>query len=344
MTAPTPGPVFRAPGLGLNQASQNFAGTFFGSQQLDLQRKQLEAQKQNQERNRALQLFAAGIQQAGFETTEAATELESTLGIKGFSKELAGLKTKASREEARQFEEWLTGMNVDEKTTNALRSSFVAGKFDFNADEITRLYNTLAPEQLNALDQMRLFEIQNRVAKQRLDFANKSPENQRTAFGVLGQPLGQFVPGVDYVGMIDDFAKEAAKEETERDPSRLVMSTALSLMNNFKDILGRPGITPSDAIGMAASMVGSIFPGAMQDFQPTPMMLQQADAMGKAVSGINMIRDNERNKVKTLGRRFKNDTEIEDWLRESLRAEYGPAVEPILDQIMRLAFQRTPEK
>jgi hypothetical protein len=340
MTAPAP--IIRLPGIGeeLQAGLAPFIAALQQRQQLATSRGFLANQQQQlalSQRQQAIGMLTQGIQTGGeeFLKSDSAKELATQAGAADLPKDLADALRRSKRERFTAFETSLEGFQLDEQSKLALRAGFTLQAAGFPAATVSDMVQRMSPDApLSPLDEARLNEI-------RLKMARLKPKNQQAAFSVLGFPEEEFVPGVDYIGMLEDITTAARKEF---DPSKLVLNGAFRLLADFKDILGRRTVTPAEALDMSQQMVGSLFPGAAALEFP-PEMGAQLEAMANAIDFINLSREKD-GEVTVGGRteKFKNDKELEDFIRTQLRLIYGPPIEPVLNDILRLAFGRAREE
>ena len=282
--------------------------------QQQLYEQQMQNQVMMQERSQALGLLTQGLQQPGFANTDVAKQLENKIGLPGFSKEFEKLRTAANRQQAKQFEEYLEGIDVDDQTKQGLRAVFVAKQLnpDTPAEVITDLYRRIAPEApLSALDKARLAEIQastrriiQQIGADRIK--NPTPADQRAIADALGIP---FMPGINYAEIFEAIQKR----EPDDPPSDIAIRVAMQLAM-ATDISGmRTIFTPEQAVKMGADIVSSLTPGVViePEFPPEMGAALEALQQGQTI-WLGLLSEGAKEK------------DIESQVREWIMSKYGP--------------------
>lgn len=292
----------------------------------------MQQRQQEQEQQIAANMFAHGLQTPGFETTEAAQQLEMKLGVPGLGKSIATARVNEKKLKLKGIDETVTkfgeaGLSAPQQA--GLRASLTAQLEGAPAEVANRLYVAFAGDaDLSPLDKARLDEL-NVSADLKIEQVSEmrrhnDPSARHQASKILGVPDSKFDPGVDYIDVLEDHLKQEGKSRT--DPQGTIVNTAMTLMGQSKDLIGRFNLTAPEALQQSIQLWGSTLPATVKNVIMTPTITAQLNATNDALNTWQGLIDSPSSINPKTGKKFKNDDEIRRTIIEELKARY-----PILE-------------
>lgn len=286
MTAPGQN-IIQAPGVGqeLQQAIAPFV------QAMQFQR-QLQQRQREQEQDLAAQLFARGLQTPGFESTPAAQELETKLGVPGLSQSIAKARTAEDRAKTENINQLVESMSgVSDKAKAATRASLMCTHRGGTAEVCNALFSAMASgEDLSVLERARIEQMQAGTQKTLLEIEKMKrepgPHDQIRAAQLLNVSPTEFVDGFNYIGVLEDRMKQR-----ETDPGRVIINTMIAAMTQ-RDYLGRAKMTVEESLALGIRTAQAAFPKTAATIKMTPQLQQVLDATDKVTQVWTDIIDN----------------------------------------------------
>ena len=309
--------------------------------------RQLALQQQEHENTIAAQMLAHMLQTPGAESSPAFGALATKLGVPTLGPSIAKARSDEERRKIDDINTYTEGLSgLDDKSKSALRVSLIAGVKGATADIQNSLFSAMATGgDLSTLEQARLdnlrantAHIQAQINKMKTE---PGPMDQQHAAEILHVPPQDFVQGANYVDVLESILKQK-----EADPGRTIVNTAVQLMTQFRDIIGRPTITPPEALEMSRNLYRSLFPKAAAAAQLTPETAQQLSATRDALQIWQGVIADEYEVKDAQGRvlkKFKNDGDVKTYLGHELKTLYPLIDDASLNLLLDVVQRRVHE-
>src|SRR2546429_499229 len=148
MTSPFGQEVVKVPGIG-DELQQSIA-PFIQAIQF---RQHLEAQQKADRQRIAAELFARGVQQPGFGTTDAAIQLEHELGVPGLGASIEKARTADEKQKIDTINELVdTASTLTPVERSAAKLSMIAGVRGATSEVQNNLYEAVAGKDLTGIE------------------------------------------------------------------------------------------------------------------------------------------------------------------------------------------------
>lgn len=329
--------IVQVPGIG-QDVQQAFAPLI----QVLRQRNALAQQQAQQEQQLAAHLFATGLQTPGFETSDTAQQLEMKLGVPGLGKSISQARTREQKLKMQAIDELVTNMAQQGLTPGrqaGLRASLAAKVAGASAEVSNSLYSAFAgDEDLSPLEAARIADMNANAAKtlQAVDLARRhnDPDAQRQAAAIIGNTGDRFNPGIDYVDVV-----EALLKDKETDPKSLVIRTAMTLITQSRDMLGRPGLTPTEALNEANTILAPFTPTTVRQTVMTPAFMARLEATSQAYQAWQAIEDRGGTNPLT-NKKYKSDADRWKSISDDLKSRFPTLDDATLSSIFTVIMRR----
>lgn len=319
MTHPT---IVQVPGAG-QDVQQALAPLI----QVLQQRHQMQLQQQEHEQTVAAHLFAEGLNTPGFESSDAALQLEQRLGVPGLGKSIAQARVAEGKRQMADIATYVNESGFDPTTKSALLASLTAKVKGATVDMQNTIFQAfVGGGSVAALEKARLDHLQAETRKLNLDIeGTPTPDDQRKAASVIGVKPESFVDHFPYVEVLASIMKARAADSSQNDPMRAIINASLRVMTDLHDQFGHPSLTPPEATDIVLQTFRPMFPDVVQQFQLSPSHNQELLAAKAAriawqnAADANYVKKDAAGKVV---RRYGSRAEYRETLMASLHATY----------------------